>query len=249
MRQAVSAVLITYNEAEVIERCLRSIEWCDEVVVVDSGSTDGTVEICQRMGAKVIHRPFTNFGDQKRFAVAQASHSWVLSLDADEYLSASLQKEIQKELEAPRHHGYFLPRSLIFMGKKIRSEQRKPILRLFDKRYGNFVNISVHEYVKVQGSTGKLRGILWHESYRSLEDYFQKFNRYTSLMAQRIVEKGKVKPPTYAFLRFALGFLEQFFLKGCWLNGSIGMVWSLLTAYYSAVKYLKAYEISLQKSQ
>lgn len=247
MKQAVSAVVITYNEADVIERCLQSIQWCDEIVVVDSGSTDGTVDICRKMGAKVIHRPFTNFGEQKRFAVAQATHSWILSLDADEYLSANLQAEIQKELVTPRHHGYYLPRSLVFMGKEIRSERRKPILRLFDKRHGNFVNKAVHEYVEVSGSTGYLRGILWHESYRNLEDYFTKFNRYTTLMAQGIVEKGKVKPPVYALLRFGVAFIQQFLLKGCWLNGSVGVVWALMAAYYNAVKYLKAYEISTKK--
>jgi hypothetical protein len=133
------------------------------------------------------------------------------------------------------------------MGKEIRSERRKPILRLFDKRHGNFVNKAVHEYVEVSGSTGYLRGILWHESYRNLEDYFTKFNRYTTLMAQGIVEKGKVKPPAYALLRFGVAFIQQFLLKGCWLNGSVGVVWSLMAAYYNAVKYLKAYEISTKK--
>jgi glycosyltransferase involved in cell wall biosynthesis len=247
MRQPVSAVLITFNEAAVIERCLRSLQWCDEIIVIDSGSTDATVELCRQWGAQVVHRPFTNFGDQKRFAVAHASNNWVLSVDADEYLSDELQDELQQVLCSPTHQGYFIPRSLVFMGSVIRSERRKPVLRLFDKRYGNFVNKAVHEYVEISGSTGRLRGVLWHESFRNFADYFHKFNRYTTMTAQEIVARGRVKPPAYALLRFALGFVQKYVFQGCWLNGSAGVVWSLLAAYYYLVKYLKAWEMARQQ--
>src|SRR5262252_2990920 len=184
----VSAVLITLNEESCIEDALRSISWCSEIVVVDSGSTDRTVEICHGYGCKVIHRDFAGFGEQKRFAVRQAKHDWVLSLDADEVLTPELSKEIQLELERNygEHRGYKIPITLILWDGLIRRKKRltKAKLRLFDKRFAGFTNEHVHESVVANGRCGLLLNPIYHYSYATIADYFEKFNLYTSLAAE-----------------------------------------------------------------
>lgn len=247
-----SAVVITLNEEESLARTLDSVACCDEILVMDSGSSDRTVEIADSYAnSRVVHQPFLGYGPQKRRAVEAASHDWVLSLDADEVLDGRLQAAVKswRESDPGDVAGYFALRRLCFMGREFRHgrESRDRVLRLFDRRRGNFDDAPVHEKVSVEGSTGTLEGRLLHYTYRDLDEYFDKFNRYTSLMARQM--HGRRPRPSIPgmVLRTPAAFLLSYFLRGNWMNGFPGFVWSLLAAHYRTVKYLKLYELGMAR--
>lgn len=243
-----SAVVITLNEERSLPRTLDSVSWCDEIVVLDSGSSDRTVEIAQSYpNCRVVTQPFLGYGLQKRKAVAEASNDWILSVDADEVLDAGLQRSLQawRLSGSAGPAGYYLLRRLCFMGREFRHgrESRDRVLRLFDRRRGNFTSARIHERVEVEGATETLDGRLLHYTYRDLEEYFDKFNRYTSVMAREMHGRRR-RPSTLAMaLRPPVTFLQYYFLHGNWLNGFPGYVWSCLAAGYRTVKYLKLYEL------
>ncbi len=246
----VSAVIITYNEEALIANTLSALGWCDEILVVDSGSTDRTADICKSFGCRVLTRTFDGYGPQKRFAVAQARHDWILALDADEVLGPELQQEIKALFNSggPACQGYYLPRTLVFLGRQIRSEYKKPFLRLFDRQCGNFNNLQVHEKVEMgSGSTGRLKHHFLHYSYRSPDDYFRKFNQYTSTAARELAERGKYKPPAYIALRLPLDFIKIYCLQGCFRSGFPGFVWALFSAFYPVVKYTKLWVLQKKR--
>jgi len=238
----ISAVLITRNEAHIIGKTLEALQWCDEILVVDSGSTDGTLEICREKGSRILDYPFVGFGLQKQYAVSQAKHDWVLSIDADEVLSTGLQAEIKKTMESPAHEGYFLKRRLVFLGKEFRygRESREYHLRLFNRRYGNFDSAKVHEKLVLSGSTHKLKNILYHYSYPDLSLYFHKFNKYTDVAALDLIEKQKSRSTLGIVLSFPFNFFKHWIVQGNIRNGYAGWLWSLLSALYPVVKYTKA---------
>ncbi len=243
-----SVVIITLDEAQDLPRCLDSVAWADEIVVVDSGSTDGTRELCrERAGVRLVEQPFLGFGPQKRFAVARASHDWVLSLDADEVVTPELADEIRRLLAGDTGGlaGASLPRRMVFLGRVFRHgrDSRQRVLRLFDRRRGNFTDAPVHERVEADGEVAGLDGVLLHYSYRDLTDYFEKFNRYTSLTAERMRERGRRAGVVGIVLRPAWAFLHYYLWRGNWRNGFAGFVYALLSSHYKTVKYLKLYEL------
>jgi glycosyltransferase involved in cell wall biosynthesis len=247
-KNRLSAVIITYNEAANIVRTLDSLNWCDEIVVVDSGSSDDTVALCEARGCRVVYHPFSGFGKQKQFAVAQASHDWILSVDADEVITDALREEIQDLFAGDEIgcKGYSLPRTLVFMGRVFRhgNENRHGFLRLFDRRAGGVSDEPVHEGVEIsEGDTGRLNGTMLHYSYSDIEQYFAKFNRYTSLAAGQLHTRGRRANRALIVLRFPITFLQTYFLKANFLNGFPGFVWSFLCGIYPVVKYLKLYEL------
>jgi glycosyltransferase involved in cell wall biosynthesis len=249
-----SAVIITYNEAANIIRTLDSLSWCEEIVVVDSGSTDDTVTLCEGRGCRVLYHPFSGFGRQKQFAVAQASHDWILSVDADEVITDELRKEIMAIFASGEIGclGYYLPRTLVFMGRVFchGNENRRGFLRLFDRRVGGFNDAPVHEGVEIsQGDIGHLQGMILHFSYRDLEQYFVKFNRYTSLAASHLHTQGKQASRALIVSRFPITFVQTYFLKANFRNGFPGFVWSFLCGIYPVVKYLKLYELGQHKPE
>lgn len=240
----ISAVLITLNEENVLEKTLRALAWADEIVVVDSGSTDATVAIAEQFGAKVFFRKFDGYGPQKHFAVAQASHDWVLALDADEVVTQQLQAEIISTLQKPNYQGYYVPISLIFLNRLLRfgGEYKMLHLRLFNKQFGNFNQKTIHEGVELTGKVGRLQHQLLHYSYADLHDYFQKFNHYTSRAAAQLHEQGKKASLWKVVGRFPLTFLKIYVLKLGFLDGYAGFVWALFSAMYPVVKYAKLRE-------
>ena len=184
-----SVVLITLNSEKTLKPVLEAVSWADEIVLVDSGSTDKTLEIAQQFKAKIVYRAFDGYGFQKNFATEQASHDWILSLDDDEILTPELQKEIQNlDLKNTEYQGFKIPRSLIFLGKLLRfsGEYKRLTLRLFNRKYGNWNAEYVHESVEVKGKIGTLKNQILHDSYRDLTDFFNKFNKYTSLGAKTL---------------------------------------------------------------
>ena len=246
MSVQVSAVLITFNEEADIARAVDSVSWCDEVLVVDSGSTDRTVEICAARGCKVIHREFTGYGEQKAFAVMQAANDWVLVVDADEEATPALRDEIRQRLESPGDcRGFRIPITTILWDQVVRTQDRHTAakLRLFDRRYGNVQHQLVHESVALDGRTELLRERMYNHSYANIADYFEKFNRYTTAGARQCFAQGKNHSVFAAIVRLPLTFFQLYLGKGHVRDGATGAVWSLFSAFYPTVKYLKLWEL------
>jgi glycosyltransferase involved in cell wall biosynthesis len=243
----ISAVIITFNEGPSIERTLASLVFCDEIVVVDSGSLDDTVSICKKKGCKIHFRKFDGYGPQKRFAVELAVNDWVLALDADEVVTPELRKELLALFSGtnPEVQGFYLPISLVFLGRVIRfgGEFKKPHLRLFNKKLGNFNDNAVHEGVNLSGATAVCKNHIVHYSYRSIHHYFEKFNAYTTASAQTLFEKNRNAAVFHTVVRFPLTFIKIYLIKGCVLDGFAGFVWSLLSSMYPVVKFIKLYEL------
>jgi glycosyltransferase involved in cell wall biosynthesis len=240
-----SVVLITLNSEKTLAKTLEAVKWADEIVLVDSGSTDGTLGIARQFKVKIVYKAFDGYGSQKNFATEQASNDWILSLDDDEILTPELQQEIQNlNLQNTDCHGFKIPRSLIFLGKLLRfsGEYRRLTLRLFNRKYGNWNAEYVHESVEVGGEVGVLKNQILHDSYRDLTDYFNKFNKYTSLGAKTLAERNKSVSTFKIISRFPVTFLKIYLLKGSCLDGYAGFMWALLTAMNPVVKYAKLRE-------
>ena len=238
----ISAVIITYNEEKNIRRTLQKLYWCDEIVVVDSFSTDKTVEICKEFGCRVMFKKFEGYGSQKRYAVSLAKNDWVLCLDADEVLSSALICEIQKEFSsAPAYSGYALPMNLVFLGREFRhgKENGRYFLRLFRKSQGNFNKSRVHEGIDLTGEVAKFKNPLKHYSYDDLERWIAKMDRYTTLSAQEAVRRGKNKSRLQIAIALPYYFFRYYLLERNFLNGLEGFYWSVFSSYYHFTKYAK----------
>jgi glycosyltransferase involved in cell wall biosynthesis len=250
-----SVVIITFNEEANILRALQSVKpIADEIVVVDSMSTDRTVRICTEFGCRVIQREFDGYGTQKQFATDQASHDWILSIDADEQITDELQKEIRElfsDLKDPtsggiRHPAYRIPRSIHFMGRMLNHSGvgKEFLLRLFDRTKCRFTNVAVHEEVEVQGSAGKLQGLLIHYSYRDISHHLEKINTYTSLAAEDYISRGRSFTKFCFIMKFPATFISFYILRGGFLDGYPGFMWSFLAAVYATLKVAKTIEQS-----
>jgi glycosyltransferase involved in cell wall biosynthesis len=250
-RPPVSAVLITRNAERLLEQVLATLRWCDEILVVDSGSSDRTVAIAAAAGARVLHHDFEGYGPQKAWAVTQAANDWVLVVDADEIVTPELRREIEQRLErdAGAYTGYEIPISLVFLGRLMRhgGEYKMRHLRLYDRRRGNYNQNRVHERVELGGAIGRLNEHMLHDSYGSIATYFDKFNDYTTAGARDLHQRGRTASAVTVVLRFPTTFIRQYFIRGHVLNGYPGLVWSLFSAMYPVVKYAKLRELNRAK--
>ena len=244
----ISTIVITKNEEANIERCLQSVlSFSAEVVVVDSGSTDATVAIAARLGARVVHRPWAGFGAQKQFALEQAQEPWVFSIDADEEVSPALRREIDSlDLEVA---GYEVPRRVRYMGRWIAHGGWYPgyVLRLFRRDAGRFTPDRVHERVVVEGRTARLRHDLLHYSYRDLAHHVAKINALTNLTAAQKHDDGARSLLPGMLLRPPVEFLRVYIGRGGILDGLPGLVIAAMHGNYVFLKYAKLYELSLLK--
>ncbi|WP_374338892.1 glycosyltransferase family 2 protein [Leeia sp.] len=245
MRQPLSAVLITLNEASQLPATLAALQFCDEIVVVDSGSSDDTVALAEAAGARVIHQPWLGFAAQKQFATEQASHDWVLSIDADERVSDTLRASIELVLQQPQHAAYQMPRCNRFMGRWLRHGEGYPdrIPRLFHRQQARWSQDPVHEHVVTEGSMGLLKGDLLHESADDLHSYLAKQNRYTSLQAERLAARGKRVSGLKLWLSPLLRFFKMYVLRLGMLDGVPGLVHISIGCFNSFIKYAKAREL------
>ncbi len=238
----ISAVLITKNEEKNLARALRSLSFCDEILVVDSGSTDRTCEIAQSFGCTVIDHPFERFGEQKSFAVRSATHDWVFSLDADEEVTPELAREILEEIRIPERNGIWIRSRLVFLGRPFRfgRESRVRVLRIFRKSAGDFDRASVHEKVILRDPCVlTTRNHIHHFSYPDLELYLEKMNRYTTLGAQSLRETASLARASLHVLLTPVKFLQFYFLHLNVLNGREGWYWSVLSTHAYFIKYVK----------
>ena len=237
-----SLCVITRDAAGQLAECLASAPFAGEIVVVDSGSSDDTVEIARRCGARVIVQPWLGFGPQKNFAVAKAAHDWVLCLDADERITPELESAIRAALAvAPAVAAFAVARRNRFLGRWLRHGEGYPdwIVRLFDRRRARWTDDPVHENVVANGAVVRLSGDLLHASAESLDAYLAKQNHYTTLQARAMHARGEragvlrlVISPLARFLRFyvvRLGFLD----------GVAGFVHIVIGSFASFMKYAK----------
>lgn len=237
-----SAIIITLNEAENIRACLDSVSWADEIIVVDSGSSDQTVDICHELGAKVlINRNWQGFGHQKNLALQQASGDWILSLDADERITPQLRQDIIDSIDQPQADGYLIPRQAYFLGKAMRHGGWWPdyVLRLFRRDRGQFSNVLVHETVTVDGKIAKLKQPLTHYSYVSLEQLQSKINQYSSAGAKQALSKGKNGGLAKALFRGGWAFFRAYCLRAGFLDGSAGLIAAISKGEETYYRYLK----------
>jgi glycosyltransferase involved in cell wall biosynthesis len=242
----VSVTVITRNEAANIAAALESVRWADEIIVVDSESTDDTVAIARGFTERVIVRPWPGYAAQKNFAAAEASHDWILSLDADERVSPELAAEIQQLLATePAVAGFRIPRVTFHFGRWIRSTDWYPDyqLRLYDRRRAEFAGRLVHEAVRARGAVGQLRGELRHFAYRDIAHHLQTIDRYTTLAAQQLYEEGRRASWIDILITPRLTFVRNYILRGGFRDGMAGLVISAMNSYYVGLKFAKLWEL------
>lgn len=244
-RQPFSAVIITFNCERQLRICLESVAFADEILVVDSGSTDGTVDLARRRGARVVEQDWLGYGRQKQIGVDQAAHDWVLCIDSDERVSRELRASIEETLLAPQCRAYRFPRCNRFMGKYLRHGEGYPdlSLRLFHRGSARWSEDEVHERVLAETQVGRLRGDLIHDSADTLESYLAKQNRYTSLAAEAAVAAGKRAFPIQLLASPLLRFIKFYVLRRGFLDGLPGLVHILIGCSNSFSKYAKMLEL------
>ena len=245
----VSVTIITRNEAADIAAALASASWADELIVVDSGSTDETVAIARQHTNHVVVQEWAGYAAQKNYAASLASHDWILSLDADERVTPALAAEIQRTLrEVPGLQAFRIPRVTRHLGRWIRTTDWYPDhqVRLYDRRSAQWTGRYVHESLTVTGGIGQLEGDLEHYAYRDIADHLETIDRYTTYAARQMREDGRQA----GWLEIAghppLAFLRNYLLKGGITDGVPGLVISAMNAYYVFLKFAKLWELQAQ---
>lgn len=243
-----SAVVITWNEEENIEACLRSLAFADEIVVLDSFSTDRTVEIARKFTDKVGSRKFTGFSDQKNAAIAMASEDWVLIVDADELVTDELAFEIKKAVESGNYDAYRIPRSTYFLGKRMRHCGWYPDyqLRLARRSIAKIPERLVHETMDVGCECGTLKCDLVHYSYRTMRDYTRKMVAYAEAAAGQKFGDGRRFRVSDLLFNPGLTFFKMYVAKQGFRDGLHGLVLSVLTASSSALRYAMLWEMTMR---
>lgn len=248
MKPTLSVTIIARNEEHNIRRTLESVKWADEIVVLDSGSTDRTVPICREYTPHVVQQEWLGYARQKNAAIDRAHGEWVLSLDADEPLEPALAEEIRGIIASPGAlNGYRIPRKTIFLGAWVKHGGWYPDLnlRLFRRGTGRFRERAVHEALQVEGGVGRTRHAIEHHTYPDLASYMDRINRYSSLAVDVMQEKGisgfKAGWPNIVF-RPVLTFLLKYVVRLGFLDGKRGLILNLFHSYYVFAKYAKAWE-------
>lgn len=238
-----SAIVITKNEAAKIGECLDSLAFCDERIVVDSGSGDETVALAQAKGARVLTHDWQGFGAQKNFALAQATGDWVLSLDADERVTPALAAQIRQAVEAGQADGYEMPRLSSFCGRPMRHSGWYPdyVLRLFRRGSARFSDDLVHERVICEGKVARLSEPLIHHPVEKLEDALSRMDRYSSAGADMIVRSGRRVSFATGILRGLWSFMRTYFLRLGFLDGREGFLLAVANAEGTYYRYMKAW--------
>ena len=240
--EKISIIIITFNEEENIERCLKSVAWADEIVVIDSFSQDRTVEICRQFTDRVFTHEWLGFGKQKNLAAEKASHRWVMNLDADEVLSEECSAAIRKELiEGPGHVVYRFPRKNFIGGRWVRFGGWYPdwIYRFYDKTRVSFSESVVHEKLTPVSRAGSIHVPIEHYSYDDFEDYVIRQNKYSSLFARGKTGRGQVTRLRDIIFRPAFAFFRTYFLQQGFREGQLGLYLSVTAAFYTFLKYAK----------
>ena len=244
--EKLSATIITLNEEDNIRAALESVRWADEIVVLDSGSTDKTVEICKEFTDKVYHQEWLGMNGQKAFAKEKATFDWLLNIDADERISDKLASEIKIVLEnGSEIDGFLIPRRVSYLGRWINHSGWYPdyTLRLFKKNKGRWAGTDPHDKVLVDGNLSYLKGDIHHYTYKNIEDHMNTMNRFTTVAAGEYEKKGKSAGLFNLVLRPPSTFFKKYILKQGFRDGLPGFVIAFSSAYYVFLKYIKLWEL------
>jgi glycosyltransferase involved in cell wall biosynthesis len=248
MTARLSVTIITLNEEANIRRTLESVQWADEIIVLDSGSTDRTVAICREFTERVYHQDWLGFSGQKNAAIDRATGPWILSLDADEPVESALAEEIRTIISSANAcDGYLIPRKTFFLGKWIRHGGWYPDhnLRLFRRGKGRFEERAVHEAIAVQGTIGRTANAIEHYAFPDLASYMSSINTYSSLAVTEMSQRG-ITPFKAGWINILLRplftFIFKYIFRLGFLDGKHGLVLNIFHAYYVFAKYAKAWE-------
>lgn len=244
--QQISAVIICKNEEDNIAGAIESLLWANEILIVDSYSTDSTIAIAKNYPVKIVARAFDNYSNQRNWAIDHTSNEWVIMLDADERVTEPLQKEIMNLLSAsPAHSAYKIFRKNYFMGKRVRFSgwQNDGVVRLFNKSECRYSDKQVHEELVVPGPVGKLRQKMLHYTYRDLPHYLDKWNSYSWLAAKDRLGRKKKITIYHLAVKPAIWFLIQYILKLGILDGKVGFTICSLAATSVYMRYLKMWRM------
>lgn len=241
-----SVIIITKNEAQHIARCLESVKFANEIIVLDSGSSDNTIEICKKYTANVFSTDWQGFGIQKQRALDKATGDWVFSIDADEQVTPQLRAEIETVLQTPHADGFEIPRLSSYCGREMKHGGWYPdyVLRLFKRELGHFSPELVHERIYVDGTIAQLTQPLLHEAFINAEEVLHKLNNYSGLGAQRLYDAGKKTSLLEAILKGLWTFFRTYFLKAAILDGQQGLMLAISNAEGAYYKYLKLLELN-----
>jgi len=247
VREGLSVAIITYNEERCIRRCLESVAFADEIVVVDSFSTDATPDICRRFGARVIQREWPGHVAQKNYAKEQTRYRWVLSVDADEVVSDELRREIEELLCSGRlagYAGFYVPRRLFYLGRWIRHGGWYPDykVRLFDKEQAVWAGQDPHDSIVCRGRTGRLCGDILHYSFENLAGHVDTLQKFTTISAEQLAACGRRAGLAELILRPVGCFVKMYFLRLGFLDGIPGLILCGMSAWHVFVKYAKLWE-------
>jgi glycosyltransferase involved in cell wall biosynthesis len=246
-----SVTIITKDEAANIASALKSVEWADELIVVDSNSTDQTVSIARQFTDRVVVREWPGYVAQKNFAASVSANDWILSLDADERVTPELADEIRATLvRDPSKAGFRVPRVTHYLGRWVRTTDwyPDPQLRLYNRRVGRWSGGHVHESVSVDGTVGRLRNELQHFPFSDIADHVETINRYTTYAARQMHEAGERAGALKILVHPPLAFLRNYAARGGFRDGTAGLVISTLNAYYVCLKLAKLWELGRRRA-
>lgn len=248
-----SAIVVCFNEEDRIEDCLKSLAWCDEIVVVDSYSTDKTPEICRRYTEKFVQRQWAGYKDQKAYAHSLATMEWVLLVDSDEWVSDELRREITEVLAGDKGEfaGYAIPRLVHYLGRWWRRGGWYPDydVRLFQRKQASWGGAEPHEKIIVDGKVRRLQHPLHHFTYRSIDDHINRINRFTTVSSAELKKAGGRWRLSDALLRPAVRFFRSYILKRGFMEGFAGFYVALTAAVYVFLKYAKLWELELKEKR
>jgi len=251
MREAISGCVMTFNNEDKIRRCLESLKWCDEIVVVDSLSTDSTLEICREYTDQIHYQKFLGFVGQREFTRTKCHFPWILMLDSDEEVSADLQRDIEAEMDNHDgvYMGYRFPRQVYYLGKWIRHGNWYPDykLRFFRRELGKAVGEEPHDKIKVDGPVKTFKSPLYHYTYDGVADQISTLNHFSGISAEQKCLEGKSFHWWDFVIRPLIRFLRGYFLKLGILDGRQGLLIALTDSYGVAVKYAKLWEMELKE--
>ena len=245
----ISVLVVTLNEEKRrLRECLQVLDWADEILVVDSGSTDRTVEVARQCGARVLHHPWAGFGPQKNWGIERCRHDWVLSIDADEIITPGLAGEIMRAVSKPHAtDGYYLGISTYLGNQRIRCFEGLKLIRLFRREKGKYDDPMTDETVRVPGKAGILREKIRHYGFSGYSEYISKFNYYTDLEAKKIYPQkmlnGEFSSGFTALLEGLKVFLKFYFFRLGFLDGALGLFVATFSMLYPMVSYFKAWEM------
>jgi len=249
----ISAIVVCFNEEERIEDCLKSLVWCDEIVVVDAFSSDRTPEICQRYTQRFVQRAWAGYRDQKAYAHSLTAMEWVLLVDSDERVTDALKNEIVERLnqDTGSYAGYAIPRLVRYLNRWWWRGGWYPDydVRLFRRDRATWGGVDPHEKILVDGKVRRLRQPLHHFSYRSIDDHIQRINRFTSISAEELRKSGGRWRLSDALLRPAVRFFRAYILKRGFMEGFAGFYVALTAAVYVFLKYAKLWELEIKEKR